>query len=248
MVFSPTLEDRLQHLDTIFDRLGRHDSKLRLKKCNFLESETNYLGFIIGKDGIKPDPKKVEAIRSLPIPTCVREVKLFIGMSSYYPYFSEIAEPIIALTKKHAHYKGSAKHDEAFQYLKDSLSVVPLLAYPDTNKPYTLYTDASGTCIGACLTQSCDVAEDIIPNVFNEKPIYYPSHKLGKTQCKWSTVEMEACAIHFALQKLDHYLHGAQFVIKTDHKPLICLLGSPMQNKKIQLWALSMAGNNCTIE
>ena len=250
--FSPTLEDHLQHLDTIFDRLRKHDLKLKLKKCNFLESETNYLGFIIGKDGIKPDPKKVEAIRSLPIPTCVREVRSFIGMSSYYrrfiPNFSEIAEPIIALTKKHAHYKWSAKHDEAFQYLKDSLSVVPLLAYPDTNKPYTLYTDASGTCIGACLTQSCDVAEDNLPNVSNEKPIYYLSHKLSKTQCKWSTVEKEAYAIHFALQKLDHYLHGAQFVIKTDHKPLKYLLESPMQNKKIQLWALSMAGYNCTIE
>ena len=252
LVFSPTLEDHLQHLDTIFDRLWKHDLKLKLKKCNFLESETNYLGFIIGKDGIKPDPKKVEATRSLPIPTCVRAVRLFIGMSSFYrrfiPNFSEIAEPIIALTKKHAHYKWSAKHDEAFQYLKDSLSVVPLLAYPDTNKPYTLYTDASGTCIGACLTQSCDVAEDIIPNVSNEKPIYYLSHKLSKTQCKWSTVEKEAYAIHFALQKLDHYLHGTQFVIKTDHKPLKYLLESPMQNKKIQLWALSMAGYNCTIE
>ena len=252
LVFSPTLEDHLQHLDTIFDRLRKHDLKLKLNKCNFLESESNYLGFIIGKDGIKPDPKKVEAIRSLPISTCVREVRSFIGMSSYYrrfiPNFSEIAEPIIALTKKHAHYKWSAKHDEAFQYLKDSLSVVPLLAYPDTNKPYTLYTDASGTCIGACLTQSCDVAEDIIPNVSNEKPIYYLSHKLSKTQCKWSTVEKEAYAIHFALQKLDHYLHGAQFVIKTDHKPLKYLLESPMQNKKIQLWALSMAGYNCTIE
>ena len=252
LVFSPTLEDHLQHLDTIFDRLRKHDLKLKLKKCNFLESETNYLGFIIGKDGIKPDPKKVEAIRSLPIPTCVREVRSFIGMSSYYrrfiPNFSEIAEPIIALTKKHAHYKWSAKHDEAFQYLKDSLSVVPLLAYPDTNKPYTLYTDASGTCIGACLTQSCDMADDEIPNVSNDKPIYYLSHKLSKTQCKWSTVEKEAYAIHFALQKLDHYLHGAQFVIKTDHKPLKYLLESPMQNKKIQLWALSMAGYNCTIE
>ena len=56
LVFSPTLEDHVQHLDTIFDRLQKHDLKLKLKKCNFLESETKYLGFIIGKEGNKPDP------------------------------------------------------------------------------------------------------------------------------------------------------------------------------------------------
>ncbi len=136
--------------------------------------------------------------------------------------FSKIAEPVIALTRKHAHFKWSETHDKAFQYLKDSLSVVPLLAYPDTNKPYTLYTDASGTCIGACLTQACDSDSDLerLPNVSNEKPIYYLSHKLSKTQCKWSTVEKEAYAIHYALQKLDHYLHGAQFIIKTEPQTL----------------------------
>ena len=71
---------------------------------------------------------------------------------------------------------------------------------------------------------------------------------MSRTQCKWSTVEKEAYAIHFALQKLDHYLHGAEFVIKTDHKPLKYLLDSPMQNEKIELWAVSMAGYNCKIQ
>ena len=101
----------------------------------------------------------MEAIKSLLVPTCVKELRSSIGMSSYYrrfiPNISEIAEPIIASTKQHAHYKWSKKHDRSFQYLKDSLSVVPLLTYPDPNKSYTIYTDASGTCIGACLTQSC---------------------------------------------------------------------------------------------
>ena len=81
-----------------------------------------------------------------------------------------------------------------------------------------------------------------------ENPIYYLSHKLSRSQCKWSTVEKEAFAIHFSLQKLDYYLHNAEFVIKTDHKPLKYLLESPMQKRKIQLWALSMAGYNCRNE
>ena len=91
----------------------------------------------------------------------------------------------------------------------------------------------------ACLSQECDG---------DQKPIYYLSHNLSKSQCKWSVVEKEAYAIHFALQKLDYYLHNAQFIIKTDHKPLKYLLESPMQNKKIQMWALRMSGYNCSIE
>ena len=243
LIFSSTLEDHLKHLSLIFERLRLHNLKLKLKKCGFLKLETNYLGFVISDEGIKPDEKKVTAIRSLPVPTCVKEVRSFIGMCSYYrrfiPNFSQIAEPIIALTRKYAHFKWSDTHQKAFEFLKDSLTAVPLLVYPDANEPYILYTDASDLCIGACLTQECEG---------DEKPIYYLSHKLSKSQCKWAVVEKEAFAIHYALQKLDYYLHNAQFVIRTDHKPLKYLLESPMQNKKIQLWALSMSGYNCTIE
>ena len=93
---------------------------------------------------------------ALPVPTCVREVRSFIGMCLYYrriiPNFSQIAEPIIALTRKYAHFKWSDVHQKAFKFLKDSLTAVPLLVYPDSNKPYILYTDGSDTCIGACLT------------------------------------------------------------------------------------------------
>ena len=133
----------------------------------------------------------------------------------------------------------SETHQRAFEYLKDSLTDVHLLVYPDSNKPYVLYTDSSDTCIGVYFTQECDG---------DEKPIYYLTHKLSRSQCKWSVVEKETFAIHFALQKLDYYLHNSQFVIRTDHKPLKYLLESPMQNKKIQLWAICMPGYNCTIE
>ena len=101
MVFSSTLEEHLEHLSIVFGKL-RHNLKLKLKKFSFLKLETNYLGFVISEEGIKPDEKKIEAIKSLPVPTCVREIRSFIGMCSYYrrfiPNFSQIAEPIIPLT------------------------------------------------------------------------------------------------------------------------------------------------------
>ena len=111
-----------------------------------------------------------------------------------------------------------------------------------------LYTDASHSSIGACLTQECEDGEEVVPGIRNEKPIYYLSHKLSDTQTRWSTIEKEAFAFHYALQKLEHYLHNAEFTIKTDHKSLKYIPESSMQNKKIQHWALRLSGYNCKVE
>ena len=119
LIYSETLEQHMSHLETVFERLRQHGLKLKLKKCSFLQLETQYLGFIINGRGISPDPKKVEAIRSLPTPTCVREVRSFIGMCSYYrrfiPNFSEIAEPVIAfLTRKFARFNWTEECQNGF--------------------------------------------------------------------------------------------------------------------------------------
>ena len=245
LIFSSSIEEHFQHLQFVFNRLRQHNLRLKLKKCSFAQTETNYLGFIIGSNGIKPDNKKCEAIKSLPSPTCVREVRAFVGMCSYYwrfiPNFSKIAEPIIDLTKKYSRFKWTNEHQKAFDFIKNSLPTVPMLIYPDPNKLYTLYTDASDLCIGACLTQNDEKTQE-------EKPIYFLSHKLSRTQCRWSTVEKEAYAIHYSLQKLDYYLHNATFTIKTDQAPLGYLLESPMQNRKIQLCSLNIASYDCQIE
>ncbi|XP_060071985.1 uncharacterized protein LOC132551825 [Ylistrum balloti] len=252
LIFSPTIEEHLEHIRIVFNRLRQHDLRLKLKKCFFAQTETKYLGFTINKGGVMPDMQKVEAIRAMAAPTNVREVRGFIGCTSYYrrfiPNFSYIAEPLIALTRKYAKFKWTQECEKAFIYLKDSLTAIPYLAYPDINQPYILYTDASDRCIGACLTQSAIGEKAFLPNIKNERPIYFLSHKLSDTQTRWSTIEKEAYAIHYALQKLDHYLHNAEFVIRTDHKPLKYILDSPMQNRKIQLWALSLSGYNCRVE
>ena len=130
LIYSATLEEHIVHIQQVFDRLRQHALKLKLKKCHFLQSETNYLGFVVNENGIKPDPKKVEAIQSITVPTSVREVRGFIGRCSYYrrfiPNFSEIAEPIISLTRKYAKFKWSEKCQNAFEFLKSSLSPASL--------------------------------------------------------------------------------------------------------------------------
>ena len=248
LIFSKSVEEHWDHVRTVFKRLEEHNLKLKLKKCQFMRKEINYLGFVVGQEGVQPDPEKVRAIRSMPPPTNVREVRSLMGMMSYYrrfmPNFSRIAQPLVELTKKYARFNWTKECQVAFEFLKESLTAVPLLAYPDTRLPYVLYTDASDTCIGACLTQEKKVegSEESI-----ETPIYFLSHKLSSSQVKWSVIEKEAFAIHYALQKLDHYLHNARFEIRTDHQPLKYLLGSTIANKKIQMWALGISGFDCSI-
>ena len=160
--------------------------------------------------------------------TSKKEIRSFIGSCSYYrkflPNFSGIAKPFIDLTKKNTRFKWGDAHQKAFEFLKESLSEIPFLAYPDIRKPFTMYTDASNLCIGACLTQLSDEGEEL--------PVYFISHKLSDTQTRWSTIEKEAYAIFYAVNKLHYLLYGTQFVIKTDHQPLIYLLNAPSNNKK----------------
>ena len=66
LVFSSNFSEHLQHLQAVFERLKNHGLKLKLPKCQFMKDETKYLGFVINKNGIKPDTDKIEVIRSMP--------------------------------------------------------------------------------------------------------------------------------------------------------------------------------------
>ena len=247
------LNDHLKHVELILNKLKQHKLRLKLTKCYFAKPELDYLGFVISKEGLKPSEQKVAAIRSLRPPTTVKQVRSFIGMTTWYrqfiPNFAKCAEPLINLTKKYAKFVWNEKCQRAFQFLKDSLTTIPLLAYPDTNKPYTLYTDASDTCVGAVLVQEEEIENEEGQIQMVERPIYFLSHKLSDVQIKYATIEKEAYAIHYALNKLHFYLCNAQFTIKTDHQPLKFLFSKLNQkNRRLQNWGLTINSYNTRIE
>ena len=115
-----------------------------------------------------------------------------------------------------------------------------MVRYPRIDLPYKLYTDASDSCVGAIL---CQTHEDGLEYV-----VQYVSHQLSTTQRRWATIEKEAYAIVYALQKLRPYLYGANFVVYTDHKPLLCLFAKILNNTKIQRWAILLAEYGATIK
>ena len=83
----------------------------------------------------------------------------------------------------------------------------------------------------------------------NEQPLYFLSHKLSPTQTRWPTIEKECYAIYYALQKLDHYLHNAKGIIRTDLKSFTIPIRLPSAKQKdYNSLALSIGGYNAKIE
>ena len=236
IIFSKTYEDYLKHIDLVLARLKQFDLRVKPSKCNFAKPQVKLLGYIVSKEGIATDPDKVKAIVELPVPRTVKQVRSFVGTCNYYrqvvPQFAKIAQPLTVLTRKHAKFVWGEAQQQAFDKLKQMLVSSHVMAHPDPNKPYLLYTDASQTCIGAILCQADESG--------TEKVIQYISHQLNSAQCKMATVEQEAYAIVYALQKLRHYLLGAKFTIFTDHRPLLSFFKKKMVNTKLQRWALML--------
>ena len=243
LIFSKTPDEHLIHLEDVFQRLSEAGIKLKMSKCKFFQSQIKFLGHVISSEGIAPDPEKISAIKNLKAPQTVKEVRSFIGMASYYRSFIEnfslLVKPISELTKKHSKFTWDDEKEKSFQILKDKLCSAPVLAHPNLNHPYKLYTDASDYAIGGILTQEIDG---------KERPIQYISRQLGGSELKWATIEKEAFAIIFSLNKLRQYLLGSKFTIYTDHKPLRSLFTSQVQNLRVQRWAVILSEFTCDIE
>jgi hypothetical protein len=127
-----------ERLIEVFDRLRLHSLKLQPDKCEFLRKELCYLGHRVMSQGIRPDERKIAAVRDFPMPSNTKELKAFLGIAGYYrkffPRFSPIAKPLNKLTGKNVIYVWGEEQERAFQTLKDILCSEPLLQYPDFEK------------------------------------------------------------------------------------------------------------------
>ena len=244
VIFSQSVEEHEEHLSQVFDALEGNGLKLKASKCTFSASSVELLGYVVSADGIKCNPGKTEAIANLPTPRNVKDVRSFLGMAGYYkqcvPQFAKVASPLVKLTRKYVRFSWGEEQQEAFDTLKKLLISSRVMAHPNTQKPYKLYTDACEYAVGAILVQEDD--EGI------ECPIQYLSKQLAGAQLRWATIEKEAYAVVYALTKLRPYLYGAEFTIYTDHKPLKALFLSEVKNTKIQRWAVLIAEYGAPIE
>jgi Reverse transcriptase (RNA-dependent DNA polymerase). len=216
VIYASSLNEHEIKFRKLMERLRSANLKLQPDKCEFLRKEVGYLGHVIGKDGVRPDPGKIEAVKNFPIPRNVKNIRQFLGLAGYYRRFidgfSKIAKPLTNLLKKENGYEWTEEHQIAFNTLRGKLCEAPLLQYPDFSKPFVLTTDASGYAIGGILSQG---------PIGKDKPIAYTSRVLNDCEQKYHTYEKEALAIVYSVQHFRPYLYGHRFTLVTDHKPLV---------------------------
>ena len=127
------------------------------------------------------------------------------------------------------------------------MSQAPVLVYPDPNKPYTLYTDASKYAWAGVLTQECTTIVDG-KEVTLQHPITYISGLFQGSQVNWATLTKEAYAIYISCKKLSFYLVGAKTTLQSDHLPLKKFLHMNTMNSKVNNWAVEIGDLNLTFE
>ncbi len=217
-------DDHLDKLEQIFIRLWDAGLKVNAAKLVFCAQETEYLGYILTRGGIKPQPKTVQAILAFNPPSEVKELQGLLDMVQYCRDMWAKRSVVLAsltdlvgecgetkATKKSSTrkkpWKWESIHQQAFDNVKATIAKEVVKAYPDFTKPFEIYTDASTTQLGEVITQG-------------NRPTVFFSRKLPGAQAKYSADKIELLAIVETLKELRGMLWGQTIKVYTDHKNL----------------------------
>ena len=242
IVFGKDFTTVLNKLEQVLKRLASAGLQVRPDKCSFFARETNYLGHIISKDGVRTDPSKTDAVRTWPIPQTKKQVRSFLGMCSYYRRFvkgfSEIARPLNRLTEDKTRFIWTVDCQKSFESLKEAMTSTPVLRYPDLQKPFLLDCDASGHSIGAVLSQE---------DGDGEKVVAYFSKTLSRPEMNYCTTRRELLAVVRSVEHFHQYLYGSPFTLRTDHASLAWLMSFRNPEGQLARWIETLGAYTYTI-
>ena len=203
------------------------------KKWSFVKQRVEYLGHVITPEGISPNPDKVRVVQEFPTTINLKELRSFVGLANDYRRFvrgfTNIANPLNALTKNNVPFVWTVACAEAFDKLKRALVSAPILAYPNFREPFLLFVDASSTGIGFTLAQIQNGKEVVIA---------YNGRGLNQAEQNYSTTEREALALVEGIKKFQPYLHNHKFTVVTDHSSLRWLMNVKDASGRLARWAL----------
>ena len=177
--------------------------------------------------GLQPDPDKVKAVNSTPIPEDATSLRRYLGflqyLAKFLPRLADTAAPLFELTKKDVPYHWQQQHQAAFEATKRLATAKPILRYYDPRADLEIECDASDTGLGATLMQQ-------------GQPIAYGSRVLTPTERRYAPIEKEMLAIVWAMEKYHQYTYGNRTTVFSDHKPLENIMGKALKDvpKRLQ--------------
>ncbi|XP_062557460.1 uncharacterized protein K02A2.6-like [Armigeres subalbatus] len=249
IVFSKTEMEHHQRLEALFKRLEEYGFHLREEKCSIFQQEIKYLGHIVDKNGLRPNPAKIEAIVKMPAPTDISSLRSFLGAVNFYGKFvkkmHQLRRPLDALLKKDVQFNWSSICQQSFEKIKEVLQSGLLLTHYDPKLEIIIAADASKSGIGA-------VAMHRFPDG-SLKAIAHASRTLTQAEVGYSQIEKEGLALIFAVTKFHRMILGRKFTLQTDHQPLLRMFGSkkgiPLHTaNRLQRWALTLLCYDFEIE
>ncbi|KAG8714544.1 hypothetical protein FRC09_017514 [Ceratobasidium sp. 395] len=220
IVFSETIQEHVEHIRKVLQVLRKQKLYLSPKKMQLFAEEPKILGHIINRYGIKMDPEKVDTIENWKVPTSKDLLMSYIGAVGYLaPNCPGIRIPMGVLTKRASQvpWQWTQTDQRTFEETKKIVSTWRnnhrvALNYADDAPRIRLVTDASHTGASGfvCQGDSLDSA----------KVVQFWSGKFAPAQQNYAVHEKELLAIVESLKRFRYLLHGAKFVIMTDHEAL----------------------------
>ena len=253
VVYSSSFDQHLLDVQKVCQVLHSANFKLNSGKCAFFRPEISFLGHKINAEGCSPNDDNIRSITQFPIPTSSKGAHSFLQMVGFYrkfiPQFAQISAPLNKFTRKGFPFLWTDLEQSAFDQLKHVLTSSTILVLPDPTKPYIVRTDASRVGIGGVLLQQ-QLSDLTNPSsTFILKPVAFASRSLKPAEKNYSAIELECLAIWWCVtDKFRPYIEGQQFVLETDHKPLLSLMKKPYRNARIERWMTELQQYDMVIQ
>ena len=242
VVYSKSWEDHVRHICEVLQRIREAGLTVSIKKCQFGRKQILFLGYVVSRDGVKPDPTKVQAVRAFTAPESLTELRSFLGLTGQFRKFirdyGDMARPLQAAVRKAAIPEwrtGKAWTEErqrAFEALKAAVTEDVILAHPRPDRPLLMICDASDQGMGAMLAQMDDEG--------HERPIAFTSATFFGAARNYTTTEKEGLAVVWAASHFRPYVYGIPTVVVTDHSALTYIMTRGNPPPRIAHWVMDL--------
>jgi hypothetical protein len=211
------LPQHRQLVREVLDIMRNESFFLKASKCEFEKKQVKYLGLILDGDTIKPDPVKVDGLKTWPRTLkTVLEVCSTLGLLNYHRAFvlgfSHIVKPLTQLLKKNTKFVWTEVCMKALDRIINILTTAPVLTHPNPEKPFELEVDASNYATGAILFQRDERGKP--------KPLGFHSKTLSKEEMNYDIYDKELTAVDRGLDVWQHLILGQDTMVHTDHANL----------------------------